>query len=406
MAPIRIPLIVVAALFAGACASTSLTVRKVELGDTKTAGLRYSLPRPFVLIVPNQIGDGGFATEVVYLPDECQTYAIDARTKFGKYQLDMTVKDGMLSKVVWNQKDSQATTVEGIRASGEILKGELERREKEKGEAAKKSQDAIKAAEEAVEKAATELASKQLEVELAEAKVASAQAGVAEDPSVTTRAALREAQLLLQQAIIRRDRAARDVELAKTELEEIPQDNPGAAKPAVAEMEAVPEFWGPVLYEVVDTGTSVELVAVDWRDKHQELKCGQKAAAAAQKQLPFKTAKAPKTVEEAVAPKLKNQPNLSLTWPSTGTLELTLDMDAQFDSLALEQRSIRRLQPDPPAVLARTLYNAIPNSERRSVKVVFAERLAAGKYQLTIPFVYAETKQGSITIEITVEAVK
>jgi len=94
-------------LWAAVCAAgcTWTTVEKVSQGDT-TAGIRYSLPQPFLRLSPKN--DGGMDVEVVYLPDPSNTYAISAGSVFAKYTLDVTLKDGMLDKVTY---DPEATAV-------------------------------------------------------------------------------------------------------------------------------------------------------------------------------------------------------------------------------------------------------------------------------------------------------
>ena len=425
-----------------ACASTKLTVRKVT--DTHSPpGIRYSLPKPFLVIVPNASGDGGFTTEVVYLPDECQTYAVDARTKRGKYQLDVTVKDGLLSKVVWNTKDAQAATVEGIRVGGELLKGEMDRRTKKEEEESKKREETVKAFEDALQKLETDLDARELAVELARAKVASAEAAVQEDPSPPNKAALRSAELELRQAIITRDALLRTLEDKRATGVEIPgsalddpsakKAAPGAAPPGESKTTPKTTFWGPLVYAIVESEDTVELVAVDWTGKRSPKPCaevssslpakpgqaavntGNGASASvsdqqrgvkvttATKQVEFETVRLETTKPEPKAPKLKGQNVMSMAWPTTGNLELTLELDGAFKQLLQDKRTIRRLTPTAE-VLEPSTYNALTDSTGRSVKVVFNRRLSPGTYQLAMPFTYATDLTSSITIELTIEA--
>jgi hypothetical protein len=115
-----------------ACATTEMIVKKVPLPTAADRtpvgpnGIRYSLPKPFLLVEPSAAGDGSFTVETIYLPDECNTYAIDARTKRGKFNLTVAVKEGLLSKVVWSEKDAELLA-ESVKSGGEVLKAELER---------------------------------------------------------------------------------------------------------------------------------------------------------------------------------------------------------------------------------------------------------------------------------------
>ena len=82
---------------------------------------------------PSEKGDGSFEVSVVYLPDESRTYAIDAQTKGGTHALNVTVKDGLLEKIVWNE-DESALAAAGATAAGAIAAAELERANKERDE--------------------------------------------------------------------------------------------------------------------------------------------------------------------------------------------------------------------------------------------------------------------------------
>src|SRR6476620_11300074 len=155
---------VVAVLLTGlasGCASTRLTVRKVSAVGKEPNGIRYSLPKPFLLITPGASGDGSLKVEVIYLPDTSNTYAIDGRTKRGKYELTVNVKDGLLSKVAWSQKDA-ALVAESVRVASEVAKGELERQQDEEKERAKQAEDERKAADAEIEKLQADLDEKEL----------------------------------------------------------------------------------------------------------------------------------------------------------------------------------------------------------------------------------------------------
>jgi len=152
-------------LLLSACASTQLTVRKVQDGSQEPNGVRYSLPKPFLLVTPSPSGDGSLKVDVVYLPDSGNTYAIDGRTKRGKYELSVNVKDGLLSKVAWSQKDA-ALAAESIRVATEVAKGQLERQQDEEKERAKQSGDERKAADEEIQKLQAELDERELALQL------------------------------------------------------------------------------------------------------------------------------------------------------------------------------------------------------------------------------------------------
>jgi hypothetical protein len=87
-----------AILLAG-CAN--LTVTKVE-PSSAAGGLRYSLPKPFIQVVPQP--DGTIAVEVVYLPDIDNTYAISTSAYFAAYAFQVVLEQGgFLSKIELRQ---------------------------------------------------------------------------------------------------------------------------------------------------------------------------------------------------------------------------------------------------------------------------------------------------------------
>jgi len=251
-------------LLSSACASTQLAVRKVEDGTKEPNGIRYSLPKPFLLVTPSPSGDGSLKVDVIYLPDTSNTYAIDGRTKRGKYELSVNVKDGLLSKIAWSQKDA-ALAAESIRVATEVARGELERQQDEEKERAKQAEDERKAADEEIRKLQSELDEKELALQLATLEVQSVQAAVDQgDQSAAARTALRKAQLARDQARVARDFAQAQLAKARARLEALPSGFEDATRrPLPNPNQSL--FWSPVLYEIVDDGKVVKLKAVEWR---------------------------------------------------------------------------------------------------------------------------------------------
>jgi hypothetical protein len=276
-------------LLSSACASTQLTVRKVEDGATEPNGVRYSLPKPFLLVTPSPSGDGSLKVDVIYLPDTSNTYAIDGRTKRGKYELSVNVKDGLLSKVAWSQKDA-AIAAEGLRVATEVAQGELERQQDEANERAKQADAERKAADAEIQKLQAELDEKELALQLATLEVQSAQAAVDQgDQSAAARTALRKAQLARDQARVARDFAQTQLAKARARLEALPPGFEEATKrPLPNPNQSL--FWSPVLYEIVDDGKMVRLKAVEWRT-------GQ-AGAEVLRQIQLRTNAVPKVIEK------------------------------------------------------------------------------------------------------------
>jgi len=277
-------------LLSSACASTQLTVRKVEDGAKEEPnGIRYSLPKPFLLVTPSPSGDGSLKVDVIYLPDTSNTYAIDGRTKRGKYELSVNVKDGLLSKVAWSQKDA-ALAAESIRVATEVAKGEVERQQDEEKERAKQAEDERKAADAEIEKLQADLDEKELALQLATLEVQSAQAAVDQgDQSAAARTALRKAQLARDQARVARDFAQAQLAKARARLEAPTSGFEEATRRGLPNPNQS-LFWSPVLYEIVDDGKMVRLKAVEWRT-------GQ-AGAEILRQIQLRTNAVPKVIEK------------------------------------------------------------------------------------------------------------
>lgn len=376
------------------CAATDLSVSKVN-ANPSAPGIRYSLPQPFLLVTPNSSGDGGFETKVVYLPDDSQTYAIDARTKRGKYTLDVSLVEGLLSKVAW-KRDDAVVAAEAARASGEIAKAELERANTEKKAKDDKAELERKEARTKLQTLEEQLRQKQLDVQLAEAEVTAAQTAV-NAASVSERgplqAALRAAQLKLAQEQLRVAAAQTAVTTAQARVNELAHamNDPSAA--GVATPRDTPpraRFWGPVLYRIVDDARArtVRLLAVRWDDGRA--------------QLPLETAAPPKpTPPPTSAPALTNTTPIALTFPQNAAefaLQLTFDKPLTavdtLQSLLLRTGNSPGVEPNK--------FNLSLKADDPKVIIVRLLRIPAGTYDILLRFTHGENTTASVTVPLKV----
>jgi hypothetical protein len=83
-----------------------MTVTKVTPKNVVTVtGVRYSLPKPFIQVVPQ--ADGTIAVDVIYLPDSNNTYAIDTSSSMSSYTFQVALdQNGMLSAVEFKKNTS------------------------------------------------------------------------------------------------------------------------------------------------------------------------------------------------------------------------------------------------------------------------------------------------------------
>jgi len=149
-------LMVLMPLMLGAC--TNINVKKAT-SDT-VPGIRYALPKPFIQVTPS--ADGSLTVEQVYLPDMANTYAIDATAYASSLTLEISIENGLLTKIEM-KPDSAAVAEQAIKTAGEVGSKVLES-ERTRQVAQQTKIDAanakVKEAEEAVGRA-------QLDVELA-----------------------------------------------------------------------------------------------------------------------------------------------------------------------------------------------------------------------------------------------
>jgi len=96
-----------------------LKVTKVSSdGGPKVSGLRYSLPKPFIQVVPQ--GDGTISVSVVYLPDNKNTYAIDTTSCMSNYVFQVSLDQNGLLNAVEFKKSTSAVGQQVAATSGAI----------------------------------------------------------------------------------------------------------------------------------------------------------------------------------------------------------------------------------------------------------------------------------------------
>lgn len=112
------------AALTGALAScASLTVTQVTpTNDATVKGVRYFLPKPFIVIAPQ--ADGTVSATVVYLPDKDREYAIESNSTLSSYAFQAsTDPEGLLTGVQYNTNtatlpaQAAASTGAGIAAA-------------------------------------------------------------------------------------------------------------------------------------------------------------------------------------------------------------------------------------------------------------------------------------------------
>ena len=96
------------ALPLSSCASY-VVVKKVSSNDTTTPGLRYYLPKPFIVFAPQ--ADGTVSATVIFLPDSDHEYAIQSISRLSSYAFQAsTDASGLLTAVQYSADTTALAT--------------------------------------------------------------------------------------------------------------------------------------------------------------------------------------------------------------------------------------------------------------------------------------------------------
>lgn len=145
------------AIFLASC--TQVTVKRIDpSGEGSKEGIRYSLPKPFILVTPSH--DGSVAVEVMMMPDPDNTYAIASHSFLSTYALDIGVQKGMLKRV-GSKIDSTQVASDAIKASGAVTSEIFN----EQVNAAKAKKEELKNAQNTLEEKETALKTKKKNLE-------------------------------------------------------------------------------------------------------------------------------------------------------------------------------------------------------------------------------------------------
>jgi hypothetical protein len=252
---------------------TRLPVTKVSSSPdvSKIAGIRYSLPRTFLSLVPQM--DGTVTADSTFLPDEASTYAVNAFSIASTHSLAVKVDGGLLKEVDW-QPDPTALPAGAIGAASELTKSKLDALTAER----KAKQDKIDAAQKGVDDAVVELATAQKEL----GRTKDALKGLPDNADAATVKAANEAVATAQDKVNaaqdKLDVAAEVLKREKGQADALPKATaPGAPKatvgagtplnpgaPPVAPLTAVPKPPEtppgiPIFFQVIDDESGVYL---------------------------------------------------------------------------------------------------------------------------------------------------
>lgn len=228
----RVLLVAVAASCAG-CVS----VIEAERFTGTQPGLRYSLPRPYVLVTPRQ--DGGIDVQPIMLPDSDSEYVVRSWTFLATHKFDLTFERGLLTSL-GSVQDSAQVAAKLAENAAAVSKARIEAQ----ATAAKEAAGSQAEAQEALSTALLELRQAREELKVLEAAVPPA------DPKAILEARVKVARAQAKHASLSESGSAASNRAARSAAGNMVQK--GAA-------------WGPMLYAVIQSpdGRSVELRAVE-----------------------------------------------------------------------------------------------------------------------------------------------
>lgn len=214
--------------------------------STNTAdGIRYSLPAPHLVMVPQS--DGTVSVEVRYLADPNNTYTLSMNSYMSKAKFDVTLADGMLTTVKLDAEDT-TTANKALSTLTDLEKAKATKKEAALS-AEKAKADAAKTEAKAV---AATIQAKKDEIELLEVE----QAVILANPDDYTKE--------------QRTSLAIKIAKEKKKLEQL-RANAGIANSADSfnnpfastESSDIKNAYGPILFRVLPDGDGVKLVSVE-----------------------------------------------------------------------------------------------------------------------------------------------
>jgi hypothetical protein len=362
---------------------SSLKVHKIiDNNIDKAPGIRYSLPKPFLLVTPSETGDGTFKVEVVHLPDEEQTYAIDAKSGMGKHTLEVEVEKGLLKKILW-KKDDTTVPAEVARVAGELAKKELERKKAEQEEQEAK----VKEAMEKVQTLEKELRDKELELELANVELESLKEAVDDEATATEKQKeeLRQARLKVKKIQIELENKRKELSLASS-LYETLRSNFNVAK---GSSDKFKKAWGPVLYAIEDkvdyrNGKGyIKLKTVKWKTLQKPIPSKSPWSFATDTQKQFETVTAPKPPPEIMQePKLTFDGSEILPYTG-GKIVIRRTFDKPVRKFVHTPAGMSYYQEHPGGKKTNLTSKNFVNSKKQDL-VVILNNVAVGEYTLHV----------------------
>lgn len=220
-----------------------------------TGGIRYYLPAPHIVLTPKP--DGTIEVKVEYLPDPNNAYTLDVDSYFSSATIDVTLSNGMLTKINLNA-DSSEVAEKAIEAGSAIQKARMDAEQAKK----KAEHDAKVAEETATEAAVQAVKKKEEELDLLVAKLDFYKQ---QPDGAIQEEHFRELDLQILETKIQLDYLKQKAGITAADS----ANNSAAFNAPDQTHSSLLKAWGPVFFRVLSDGEGVKLVAVEGQKTYQ-----------------------------------------------------------------------------------------------------------------------------------------
>jgi hypothetical protein len=380
-----------------ASCTTTITVKKVTVNkdgvEQNVEGLRYYLPRPYLLVTPG--ADGTITVTKKYLPDLDRQYAVTSKSYLAKHKLNVDISDEGFLTAFGSKSDSTDFAKATLEKATEFLKARADA----ETTAAQKQKDALAAAEDALAKA--QAAVDAINLELTEIENSQVGEDKKKELMLNARIRLAKATIDLQNATKARDAlrgSSANIAGGSSTLNEAGQSGTHKS-PGNFDM-----TWGPVLLRIVDDGKSVRLKPVQWP---VTVATTTNDTTVKRKEKRDQTRFATQTIkpDEAKPAKVTPKGKIRLRLPETAD-DLVFTIETDTDLLEVNGTLTILRKDDEPIEDAVVVLQLDPVS-KREIKVTLPKALARGTYRLTFPVKVTENgKPEGKEMEVVFEVVK
>ncbi len=388
--------VVIVALISFNMSCSTVKVSKVQSGSEQ--GIRYSLGKPFIQVTPSPSGDGSYSVELVYLPDQSQTYAIQTSAFMAKNTMEVNVDEsGIIKKIDWS-KGGDVLTPASVEALGNIAKAEFERKKTDDDEVTAEAKLRKKTAEDLFNSLNDQLAVKTLELTIAQKEIETIKLlYTGADLTLEIKEKIRQLEITIKKLELEIETLNTKIKKADAEVKEASKafNDPTS--------NAADKAWGPVLFEIKDTynpfkkreeqvanGGKVQLISVDWGEGKKQMEFESIGGSAPS---------VPATIPEK-EPVLTSTGKVTIAFGDNGLAEYKVAFDKEIDDLLRPQSSIKKQSGEEiPFATITCQVDKHKNLEFQFDK----NKILPGEYTLLIHFNYKKgegKEEGVVKVEI------